>query len=115
MRKTADFTNLETFAWIPEQATLSAKTRPCSPYSKVFDTLHFLVEHAGRLLEKDELMQTIWQDRFVEESNLTFNIKMLGGAGDDAHRPALSKPCPARISLHCPGQQISTTATADDR
>lgn len=55
---------------------------------KVFETLRILVENAGHLVEKDELMQQIWQDRFVEESNLTFNIKMVRRAlGDDATRP----------------------------
>ena len=55
---------------------------------KVFETLCVLVENAGHLIEKDELMQKLWQDRFVEESNLTFNIKMLRKAlGDNAQRP----------------------------
>lgn len=55
---------------------------------KVFDTLQILVEHAGHLIEKDELMRLIWQERFVEESNLTFNIKMLRRAlGDVATKP----------------------------
>ena len=59
---------------------------PIAP--KVFDTLCVLVENAGHLIEKDELMQKLWQDRFVEESNLTFNIKMLRKAlGDNAHKP----------------------------
>jgi len=59
---------------------------PVTP--KVFETLCVLVESAGRLVEKDELMQKIWQDRFVEESNLTFNVGMLRKAlGDDASKP----------------------------
>ncbi len=59
---------------------------PLTP--KVFETLQVLVENAGHLLEKDELMQKLWEDRFVEESNLTFNIKMLRKAlGDDAMHP----------------------------
>ncbi|MGB7203787.1 MAG: winged helix-turn-helix domain-containing protein [Pyrinomonadaceae bacterium] len=59
---------------------------PLTP--KVFETLCVLVENAGHLIEKDELMQKLWQDRFVEESNLTFNIKMLRKAlGDNAQSP----------------------------
>ncbi len=47
-----------------------------------------MVENAGHLIEKDELIEKLWQDRFVEESNLTFNIKMLRKAlGDNAQRP----------------------------
>ncbi|MDQ3748194.1 MAG: winged helix-turn-helix domain-containing protein, partial [Acidobacteriota bacterium] len=59
---------------------------PITP--KVFETLCVLIESAGRTVEKDELMQKIWQDRFVEESNLTFNVGMLRKAlGDDASQP----------------------------
>jgi DNA-binding winged helix-turn-helix (wHTH) protein/pimeloyl-ACP methyl ester carboxylesterase len=45
--------------------------------TKVFDTLRVLVEHAGRLLTKQELMQQIWPDAIVEENNLNHNISAL--------------------------------------
>ncbi len=64
---------------------------------KVFDTLKILTENAGQLLEKDVLMQKIWQDRFVEENNLTFNIKMLRKAlGDNAAKPRFIETVPKR-------------------
>ncbi|HVE58789.1 MAG TPA: winged helix-turn-helix domain-containing protein [Pyrinomonadaceae bacterium] len=64
---------------------------------KVFDTLEFFLENAGRLLEKDELMQKIWQDHFVEESNLTSNIKTLRKMlGDDAAHPRFIETVPRR-------------------
>lgn len=44
---------------------------------KVFDTLRVLVEHSGRLLTKDELMQAIWPETVVEENNLNHNISTL--------------------------------------
>ena len=44
---------------------------------KVFDTLLYLVENAGRLIEKDELMQAVWPDTVVEENNLNKNISIL--------------------------------------
>ena len=37
---------------------------------KVADTLLLLVENAGRLVDKDELMKRVWPDAFVEEGNL---------------------------------------------
>jgi DNA-binding winged helix-turn-helix (wHTH) protein/TolB-like protein/Tfp pilus assembly protein PilF len=56
-----------------------------------------MVENAGRLIEKDELMERIWHERFVEESNLTFNIKMLRRAlGDDAAKPLFIETVPKR-------------------
>jgi Tol biopolymer transport system component/DNA-binding winged helix-turn-helix (wHTH) protein len=64
---------------------------------KMFETLFVLVENADRLMEKDELMRRIWHDRFVEESNLTFNIKMLRKAlGDDAASPRFIETVPRR-------------------
>src|ERR1700730_11713613 len=48
---------------------------PLTP--KVFDTLLVMVENSGRVLEKNELMQTLWPDSFVEESSLTQNVSLL--------------------------------------
>ena len=68
---------------------------PLTP--KVFETLQVLVENAGHLLEKDELMQKLWQDRFVEESNLTSNIKTLRKAlGDNTNNPQFIETVPRR-------------------
>src|SRR6185437_7294902 len=54
---------------------------PLSP--KVFDTLLYLAQHPGRLLDKDELLDGVWPGRVVEENNLSHNIsllrKVLGG------------------------------------
>lgn len=44
---------------------------------KVVDTLLLLIENSGRVLEKDELIQKLWPDTFVEEANLTQNIYVL--------------------------------------
>jgi DNA-binding winged helix-turn-helix (wHTH) protein/Flp pilus assembly protein TadD len=53
---------------------------------KVFDTLRVLVEHGGRLAEKKRVMQEVWADTFVDESNLSQNIytlrKVLGETED---------------------------------
>jgi len=48
---------------------------PLTP--KVFDTLLVLVENSGHVLGKNELMQALWPDSFVEESSLTQNISLL--------------------------------------
>jgi DNA-binding winged helix-turn-helix (wHTH) protein/tetratricopeptide (TPR) repeat protein len=44
---------------------------------KVFDTLCVLVENAGRLVTKHELLNKIWPDTTVEENNLNHNISVL--------------------------------------
>ncbi len=44
---------------------------------KVFDTLWALVKEEGRVVSKSELMEAIWADAFVEESNLSQNVYTL--------------------------------------
>ncbi len=41
---------------------------------KSFDVLVYLVERAGHLVEKEELMQAVWPDSFVEDGNLSRTI-----------------------------------------
>jgi pimeloyl-ACP methyl ester carboxylesterase/DNA-binding winged helix-turn-helix (wHTH) protein len=51
---------------------------------KVFDTLCLLVQNAGHLMTKEELLRRLWPDTVVEENNLNRNIsvlrKALGGS-----------------------------------
>jgi Tol biopolymer transport system component/DNA-binding winged helix-turn-helix (wHTH) protein len=64
---------------------------------KVFDTLLVLVENSGRVVSKDELMQSLWPDTFVEESNLTQNISQLRRAlGDGASDAQYIETIPKR-------------------
>ena len=44
---------------------------------KVFETLALLVKKQGGIVSKTEMLDTIWADSFVEESNLTQNIYTL--------------------------------------
>jgi len=62
---------------------------------KVFDTLMVLIESAGRIVTKDELMQAVWGDTIVEENNLTHNISVLRkvlGENRGDHRYILTIP-----------------------
>ena len=80
-----------------KEKILFRDNQPIALRPKVFETLQVFVEHAGNLLGKDELIQTIWKDQFVEESNLTFTIKMLRRAlNDDVHRPQFIETVPRR-------------------
>jgi DNA-binding winged helix-turn-helix (wHTH) protein/Tfp pilus assembly protein PilF len=44
---------------------------------KVVETLAALVERAGEVVTKAELLDRVWPDEFVEESNLTQNVYVL--------------------------------------
>ena len=62
---------------------------PVSLSPKAFDTLLLLVENAGRLLSKDELISALWPDTFVEEANLANNVSLLRrviGSGNEEER-----------------------------
>jgi len=64
---------------------------------KMYELLVVLVENPDRILEKDFLLQTVWPDSFVEEGNITFNIRQLRKAlGDDAQSPIYIETIPRR-------------------
>ena len=44
---------------------------------KVVKTLTVLIEHRGEILSKDELIEKVWDDSIVEESNLSQNLYVL--------------------------------------
>lgn len=48
---------------------------PLTP--KVFDTLLYLLQHRGTVIDKDQFMREIWTDTIVEENNLNKNISTL--------------------------------------
>src|SRR6185436_18943177 len=70
-------------------------TIPLTP--KAFDMLLSLVENSGRLLEKEELMRTLWPDSFVEEGSLAQNISLLRRAlGDSQEEQKFIETVPRR-------------------
>ncbi len=44
---------------------------------KVFDTLRVMVEHRGRILDKEFLMKSLWPDTFVEDGTLAQYVFLL--------------------------------------
>ncbi len=61
--------------------------RNLSLNAKAFDLLVFLTDNPGRIVSKDEILNSIWKDQFVEESNLSVQIsairKVLGDSASD--------------------------------
>jgi predicted ATPase/DNA-binding winged helix-turn-helix (wHTH) protein/uncharacterized protein Veg len=53
----------------------SGKAAKLNP--KAFDLLVVLVENCGKVLSKNELLDTVWENQFVEENNLTVHISAL--------------------------------------
>src|SRR5688572_7905444 len=68
----------------PKRRLLSRAGGDVLPLSdKAFDALTYLVEHAGRVVTKDELMQALWPTTVVEENSLYVAISALRRALKD--------------------------------
>ena len=72
----------EQFVLDPAKRTLSRADSAVSLTPKAFDVLLFLVQNPNRLVTKEELLQAVWGDTFVEEGNLTQYISHLRKALD---------------------------------
>src|SRR6476620_8782099 len=80
-----------------EERVLWRADRPVQLTPKVFDLLLVLVENRGGLLGKDELLQKVWPDTFVEEAKLSVNISILRRAlGEVADEAQFSETVPRR-------------------
>src|ERR1044071_1227782 len=72
----------------PHERVLTRAGDTISLTPKATEILLLLVVNAGQLVEKDELLQQVWPDTFVEESNLSQNIFTLRRAlGDERAGP----------------------------
>jgi eukaryotic-like serine/threonine-protein kinase len=73
---------------IPQERVLLQDGQPVSLTPKAFELLAYLAANPGRLLTKDELLQAVWPDAVVEESNLAYTVfairKALGESAESA-------------------------------
>src|SRR3989441_12777177 len=59
---------------------------PLAP--KAFDVLQYLVEHPGRLVPHDELLEALWPKTYVQPEVLKSHIAAIRAVlGDDARKP----------------------------
>jgi TolB-like protein/DNA-binding winged helix-turn-helix (wHTH) protein len=58
----------------PDERRLTRDGSPVPLTPRAFDTLLVLVERAGRLVTREELLNAVWKDTAVEEQTLTQNI-----------------------------------------
>lgn len=79
----------------PVKRRLLKEGQTISVPSKAFDMLLVLLENSGQVVERDDLMQKLWPDTFVEEINLNVHIsslrKALGESPSD-HRYIVTVP-----------------------
>jgi DNA-binding winged helix-turn-helix (wHTH) protein len=75
--KTGSFYECGPFRLEPAEHRLTRGGNPVSLAPKAFELLVFLIQNQGRLVTKDQIMQAVWSDSFVEEANLTVSISVL--------------------------------------
>ncbi len=78
-----------------ERLVLLRDGEPVSITPKALQTLRVLVENAGRLVGKDELLTSVWDDMRVEEGNLTqtiFALRRILGEKPRDHRFIVTVP-----------------------
>jgi DNA-binding winged helix-turn-helix (wHTH) protein/TolB-like protein len=79
----------------PWERRLTIDGKPIALTPKAFDTLVFLVEHAGRAVPKDELMKALWPRGYVEEATLSNQIWQVRRAlGDTAKQTRFIETLP---------------------
>ncbi|MGH8174407.1 MAG: winged helix-turn-helix domain-containing protein [Rhodanobacteraceae bacterium] len=74
---------------------LQADGTPIALTPKVFDTLLYLLQHAGSVVTKEQLLAAVWPGRIVEENNLNQTISALRrvlGANAGDHRYIVTEP-----------------------
>jgi DNA-binding winged helix-turn-helix (wHTH) protein len=77
------------FRILPSQRLLLEGDRPLRLGSRALDILVALVDRAGELVSKGELMARVWPDTFVEEGNLKVQVAALRRTlrdGEDGNR-----------------------------
>jgi DNA-binding winged helix-turn-helix (wHTH) protein len=65
------------FVLIPSEHMLLRNGKPLHLARRDFELLVVLVDHAGRLLRKEELQERLWPETVVEEGNLTKHVSTL--------------------------------------
>jgi DNA-binding winged helix-turn-helix (wHTH) protein len=74
------------FHVLPNQRLLLEGDRPLRLGSQALDILVALVERAGELVSKGELMARVWPDTFVDESNIKVQVAALRRALRDGEK-----------------------------
>ena len=76
-QKTRHFYEFGPFCLDPDECLLMLDGKPVPLAPKAFEALVTLVESAGHLVDKDDLMRRLWPDSFVEEGNVAKHVSLL--------------------------------------
>lgn len=65
-------------------------------FPKALDILVLLVDKRGAVVSREELMETVWRDCFVEESNITYTVSLLRKTLDSSDKKRFIQTIPKR-------------------
>src|ERR1700733_5699742 len=106
----SNFYRFGEFVLDPGRRTLSRADSRISLTPRAFDVLFFLVQNPNRLVTKEELLQAVWGDTFVEEGNLTQYISHLRKALCDN-----SEEARLIVTIARKGYQLTAHVTVEER
>jgi eukaryotic-like serine/threonine-protein kinase len=75
--KTRHFYSFGPFRLDSRECLLNLDGKPVPLAPKTFEALLMLVENAGQLVDKDDLMRRLWPSTFVEEANVAKHVSLL--------------------------------------
>lgn len=93
----------------PDERRLLRDAVPVPLASRAFDTLLVLVQRAGSLVTKDELLHDVWRDASVEEANIAVTVAAI--------RRVIGHDALATVRKHgyrftAPVERVTSTASA---
>jgi adenylate cyclase len=71
------FYKFSEFLLDPQSLAFYRQSVPVQLSSRAFHILEYLIERRGAVVEKEEILNRVWQDSFVEEANLAVHISAL--------------------------------------
>ncbi len=79
------------------ERVLLRQGEPVAITPKTFQLLRVLVENHGHIVEKEEIIRSVWADSFVEDGNLAFTMRLLRKALEDTRQnPRFIETVPRR-------------------
>lgn len=98
------------FRYDAEQRLLFQGEQLVSVEPKALETLHVLLEHQGRVVEKPRLMELVWPDAHVEDVGLARNVSLLRKVlGDESDGNSFIETVPRR------GYRFAAEVIRDER
>lgn len=94
--KNGQFYEFSNFRLDAEHPSLWLNDKLVSLPPKALELLILLVERGGEIVSREELLETIWRDTFVEESNINYTISLLRKTLDERHKAAFIQTVPKR-------------------